>query len=178
MALKVFLGHGASGTAASMRPYVEGLAKHGIDAVALELPRHGRSPVRAELAVGSFFACGTGPAVVIGGRSYGGRVASLAAAQRAYAGLVCFSYPLHRPGHPELAKRIAHWPRISCPVLLLSGDRDPFARRDLLEEAVRRLPNGHLIAYPGAGHGLGGALPEALDAAAQFVRSLDSRSSR
>jgi len=178
MTLKVFLGHGASGTALSMRPYVEGLARHGIDAVALELPRHGRSPVRAERAVAAFFDAGSGPGLAIGGHSYGGRVASLAAAERAYAALVCFSYPLHRPGHPELAGRIAHWPRISCPVLLLSGDRDPFARPDLLEEAASHLSNGRLISYPGVGHGLGGALPLALDAAGEFLRSVQLRSSR
>ena len=39
------------------------------------------------------------------------------------------SYPLHRPGHPE-ELRTEHWSKISCPVLVLSGDRDQFARVD------------------------------------------------
>ena len=50
-----------------------------------------------------------------------------------YAGLVLFSYPLHPPGRPERTEaRIAHWPAIECPVLLLSGEADPFARIELL----------------------------------------------
>ena len=56
--------------------------------------------------------------VVVGGQSFGGRVASLAAAEpdAPYAALVLFSYPLHPPGSPEKADaRIAHWPDIHCP---------------------------------------------------------------
>jgi len=53
-------------------------------------------------------------------------MASLLAAAQPVAALILPSYPLHRPGHPE-ELRTAHWPRIECPVLLLSGGRDPFA---------------------------------------------------
>ena len=79
------------------------------------------------------------PWVVVGGQSFGGRVASLAAAEPGapYAALVLFSYPLHPPGSPEKAEaRTSHWPQIRCPVLLLSGESDPFAKIDLLRAAV------------------------------------------
>ena len=68
--------------------------------------------------------------------------------RRRYLALVCFSYPLHPPGSPERTDaRIAHWPAIRCPVLLLSGESDPFARIDLLRRNVATLPRrraGHL----------------------------------
>ena len=92
--------------------------------------------------------------VAIGGHSFGGRVASLAAAEPAapYLALVCFSYPLHPPGSPERTDaRIAHWPAIRCPVLLLSGESDPFARIDLLRRNVAMLPHGELVTYPRLG---------------------------
>ncbi|HEX5148821.1 MAG TPA: alpha/beta fold hydrolase, partial [Candidatus Limnocylindrales bacterium] len=120
MSVRCFLGHGASGTAASMAPFVTGLRARGVDAVAIDLPRR-----KAEDAVPAFHAVVPSAAdVAIGGHSYGGRVASLAAAEPGapYAGLVLFSYPLHPPGSPERTDaRISHWPSIRCPVLLLSG---------------------------------------------------------
>ena len=130
--MKVHLGHGASGNAASMRPFVEGLRRRGIDAGAVDLPKR-----KAEDAVPVWRAAvPDGPGTVAGGHSYGGRVASLAAAAGAgYAGLVLFSYPLHPPGQPNRTDpRIAHFPAIDCPVLFLSGESDPFARIELLRE--------------------------------------------
>ena len=101
-----------------------------------------------------------GPDVAVGGHSFGGRVASLAAAEpdAPYAALVLFSYPLHPPGAPERTEaRIAHWPSIRCPVLLLSGESDPFARIELLRapwallaaRRARHLPAAR--AHPQAG---------------------------
>jgi pimeloyl-ACP methyl ester carboxylesterase len=57
-------------------------------------------------------------------------------------------------------------------VLLLSGESDPFARIDLLREAVRRLPAAELVTYPRLGHTLKPVLEDALDRAAAFVRGL------
>lgn len=72
-----------------------------------------------------------------GGKSYGGRVASLAVADgMEVAGLVFYGYPLHPPGRPE-AIRVAHWPSIQVPCLFLQGSRDPFCTLDLLR---RHLP--------------------------------------
>jgi predicted alpha/beta-hydrolase family hydrolase len=191
--LHVYLGHGASGTAASMAPHVEGLHRRGYAATAVELPKR-----KAEEAIEAFRSqINGGRPIVIGGHSYGGRVASLlaggitgtergagkagslsagpvAALPRAdqIGGLVLFSYPLHRPGGPEIGLRSAHFANIRCPVLLLSGEADPFAQIDLLRQAVEMLPKGELITYPRLGHGLLPVLDDALDRTASFLASV------
>ena len=151
-----------------MTPYVEGLRARGITATAIDLPTR-----KAEDALPAFHVVvPSTPDVVVGGQSYGGRVASLAAAEPGapYAALVCFSYPLHPPGKPERTEaRIAHWPAISCPVLLLSGEADPFARIELLRTAVGLLPDAELVTYPRLGHGLKPVLDDALDQVATFL---------
>lgn len=163
--MKVVLGHGASGTAASMKPYVDGFKRRAIDAMAVDLPKN-----NAERAV-EVFVARAGRDVVAGGQSYGGRMASMAAVQVDFAGLVLFSYPLHRPGFPEQL-RTQHFASIRCPVLFMSGDRDPFARIDLLKKWAKVVPNGRLKIFPGQGHGLLKVLDQALDVAADFIRSI------
>ena len=167
--LRVYLAHGASGSAASMKPHVAGLTRRGIEAAAVQLPGK-----RAEAAIPAFRAAAPpSSATVIGGHSFGGRVASLLAAEEAYAGLVLLSYPLHAPGQQDRwDERTSHWPRIGCPVLVLSGDHDPFARLELLRDAVRRLPHAELVVYPGVRHGIGPVLDDALDRVAAFVQAL------
>lgn len=169
--MKVHLGHGASGNAASMRPFVDGLRRRGIDARAVDLPKR-----KAEEAVPAWRAAvPDGPGLVAGGHSYGGRVASLAAAAGAgYAGLVLFSFPLHPPGQPNRTEaRIAHFPDIDCPVLLLSGESDPFARIELLRDAVSRIGRAELVTYPRLGHTLKPVLDDVLDRVASFVVALE-----
>jgi pimeloyl-ACP methyl ester carboxylesterase len=171
MAATVYLGHGASGNAASMAPFVKGLRARGFEAEAVDLPKR-----KAEDVVSVWRAAAAGgPRVVAGGHSFGGRVASLAAAEpdAGYAALVLFSYPLHAPGHPERTDaRTAHWPSITCPVLLLSGEADPFARIELLRIAVGKLPDGRLITWPRLGHGVSPVLDEALDHVARFLEEV------
>jgi predicted alpha/beta-hydrolase family hydrolase len=173
MGLRCYLGHGASGTAASMTPFVAGLQARGLTAQAIDLPKR-----KAEDAVPAFhLVVPTAADVVVGGHSYGGRVASLAAAEpdAPYAGLVLFSYPLHPPGQPERTEaRIAHWPAIRCPVLLLSGESDPFARIELLRTAVGLLPSAELVTYPRLGHTLKPVLEDVLDRTARFIGALSS----
>lgn len=151
-----------------MAPFVGGLQQRGFDATAIDLPRR-----KAEEAVPAFHGAVPDDAdVVVGGHSFGGRVASLAAAEpdAPYAALVLFSYPLHPPGAPERTEaRIAHWPDIRCPVLLLSGESDPFARIELLRSLVPRLPNAELVTYPRLGHTLKPVMADALDRAAAFL---------
>ena len=89
--------------------------------------------------------------IVLGGRSMGGRAASIAVAEQACpaAGLVLLSYPLHPPGKPANL-RVDHLGAVTCPVLLIQGSRDPFGTP---AEFARELP------------ALGGSLTEAwLDA--------------
>ena len=173
MTLLTYLGHGASGTAESMRPFVEGLRARGFEATAIDLPKR-----KAEDAVPAFHkVVPSRPDVVVGGHSYGGRVASLAAAEpdAPYAALVLFSFPLHPPGGPERAEaRTAHLGSIRCPVLLLSGESDPFARIDLLRGAVERFGGpAELVTYPKLGHGLQPVLDDALDRVAAFLATID-----
>ena len=154
-----------------MTPFVDGLRARGITAEAIDLPKR-----KAEDALPAFHAVvPSATDVVVGGHSYGGRVASLAAAEDGapYAALVLFSYPLHPPGAPERTDaRIAHWPAIHCPVLLLSGESDPFARIELLRAVVARLHDAELVTYPGLGHTLKPVLDDALDRVARFLGAL------
>ena len=164
--MRVVLGHGASGSAASMKPYVVGFKRRGIDAIAVDLPRG-----NAERAVPIFIkTSGRGREVIGGGQSFGGRVASMAAIEADFGGLVLFSYPLHRPGHTDQL-RTEHLTSIQCPTLFLSGDRDPFARLELLKEAVKLVPNARLEIFKGQGHGLLEVLDQALDVATEFIHS-------
>jgi predicted alpha/beta-hydrolase family hydrolase len=75
--------------------------------------------------------------LIIGGRSMGGRAASMLAAEGFECdGLLLLAYPLHPAGQPEKL-RDAHLPAIRVPVLCLSGTRDPLCRRDLMEAALK-----------------------------------------
>ncbi len=168
--VSVYLGHGASGDAASMAPFVDGLRRRGIEAGAVDLPKR-----KAEDAVDAWRAAvPDGSGTIAGGHSYGGRVASLAAAAGAgYAGLVLFSFPCHAPGQPDrAAARVAHFPKITCPVLLLSGDADPFARIEILRAAVAQLPSATLVTYPRLGHTLKPVLDDVLDRVRGFIDAL------
>jgi predicted alpha/beta-hydrolase family hydrolase len=154
-----------------MKPFVDGLRARGFGAQAVDLPKR-----KAEEVVSVWRAVvPDGPGIAVGGHSFGGRVASLAAAEpdTTYEALVLFSYPLHPPGKPEnTAARIAHWPKIRCPVLLLSGEADPFAQVNLLRDAVKLLPNHELVTWPGLGHGVTPVLDDALDRVAAFLREI------
>ena len=67
--------------------------------------------------------------LVIGGKSMGGRIASLIADEVEVAGLVCLGYPFHPTGKPEKL-RVEHLKTIKTPTLILQGDRDPFGSRE------------------------------------------------
>lgn len=78
--------------------------------------------------------------LVLGGRSMGGRMCSLAVAEGLpAAGLVLISYPLHPPGKPENL-RTEHLPRLAVPCLFVHGTRDPFASPDELTAATVTIP--------------------------------------
>jgi predicted alpha/beta-hydrolase family hydrolase len=77
--------------------------------------------------------------LILGGRSMGGRAASMLAADGfPCAGLLLLAYPLHPAGRPEKL-RDAHLAKISVPTLCLNGTRDALCRRDLMDKVVARL---------------------------------------
>lgn len=87
------------------------------------------------------------------GKSFGGRMASMAVAEgMEAAGLVYLGYPLHPPGKPEKI-RDGHLYGLSLPMLFLQGSRDTFATQDLLEDVVRRIgPHARLEWIAGGDH--------------------------
>lgn len=89
---------------------------------------------------------------IIGGRSMGGRAASMLAADGfPCRGLLLFAYPLHPAGQPEKL-RVAHLPDIKVPVLCFNGTRDALCRRDLMEQYVP--PTWNMQWLEGADHSL------------------------
>ena len=94
--------------------------------------------------------------LVAGGKSMGGRMASMLAAERGpefpAKALVFLGYPLHPPGRPDRL-RDAHLPRIRVPMVFIQGSRDALARLDLMEALVERLrPLAHLHVVEGSDH--------------------------
>jgi predicted alpha/beta-hydrolase family hydrolase len=67
--------------------------------------------------------------LVIGGKSMGGRIASLIADEAGVEGLICLGYPFHPVGQPDRL-RIEHLRTIQTPTLILQGERDPFGNRE------------------------------------------------
>jgi len=147
-----------------------------------------RPPPRAERLVdevrSAVAAMPPGPRPLIGGKSMGGRVASLVAddlyAQGQIAGLVCLGYPFHPPNRPEQL-RTAHLEGLKCPTLIVQGERDPFGSR----AEIKAMPLSPAIRFHWAAdgdHDLGprGAsgytrkanLAAAADAIVDFAQSL------
>jgi predicted alpha/beta-hydrolase family hydrolase len=93
------------------------------------------------------------PRLIIGGRSMGGRAASMLAAKGfACDGLLLLAYPLHPEGKPEQL-RDAHLPDIAVPTLCLNGTRDALCRPDLMEQVLARVgPNFRMHWLEGADH--------------------------
>lgn len=113
---------------------------------------HATATWRAAMAVLSEAVPGV-PAVAAG-KSYGGRMASMAAASAEIdpAALVYLGYPLHPPGHPEKL-RAEHLGAIAARQLFLSGTSDPFVQpADQLERAVAACQAAHLQWIDGGGH--------------------------
>jgi predicted alpha/beta-hydrolase family hydrolase len=151
----VLLSHGAGGDAfgSGLAALGRGLAELGHETVRFNLPYReaGRSaPPPAERSVPGYRAAyedartkaapgwGSRPWAV-GGKSYGGRVASMAVAGGLdAAGLVFYGYPLHPPGRPE-SLRVDHWPSITVPCLFLEGTEDPFCNLVLLDKHIGSL---------------------------------------
>jgi predicted alpha/beta-hydrolase family hydrolase len=136
----VALAHGAGAPMDSpfMAAYAAGLAAAGLRVARFEFPymagrRRGeragpdREPVLREVwrsVIDEF-----GPErLVIGGKSMGGRMASLVADEAHVRGLVCLGYPFHPTGKPTQL-RVAHLAKLATPALIVQGERDPFGTR-------------------------------------------------
>jgi predicted alpha/beta-hydrolase family hydrolase len=108
--------------------------------------------VREEAAAAVAEAGVAADRLVLGGRSYGGRMCSMAVAEGLpAAGLVLLSYPLHPPGKPDKA-RTEHLGRLRLPVLFVSGDKDPFGSPDELEAAAEAIPGPVTFVWLRGGH--------------------------
>ena len=113
--------------------------------------------------------------LVLGGRSMGGRICSMAVADGLPAlGLVLVSYPLHPPGRlDKQAGRTAHFPRLDLPCLFVSGTSDSFGTRAELEAATAAIAGQVTHEWlEGGDHGLGGRDAKVAQAVAGWVDSL------
>jgi uncharacterized protein len=134
----VILAHGAGAPMDTdfMNFFAEGLAKQGLRVVRFEFPymaerrKTGKSrppdrePVLRETWLRVIESVNA-KSVFIGGKSMGGRIASLVADEAEVAGLICLGYPFHPTGKPEQL-RIEHLKTIKTPTLIVQGERDPF----------------------------------------------------
>jgi predicted alpha/beta-hydrolase family hydrolase len=151
-----------------------------------------RPPPKAERLVDEYRAAVAGIApgapLLIGGKSMGGRVASLVAdeldAAGRIAGLVCLGYPFHPPNQPTRL-RTAHLGDLACPALIVQGERDPFGSRAEVDAMMASGQLSSAIRFHWAGdgdHDLGprggsgftrkGNLAAAADAVAAFAKGL------
>jgi predicted alpha/beta-hydrolase family hydrolase len=110
--------------------------------------------------------------IAIGGRSMGGRAASIAVAEGLeVAALVLLSYPLHPPGKPD-SLRVEHFGGIDVPVLLVQGDRDPFGKPGEFAEHLQAIPGEvtqHWLTGPRSGHDPKGREDEIVPAVATWL---------
>ncbi|MGR2739826.1 alpha/beta family hydrolase [Billgrantia sp. Q4P2] len=142
---RLLIAHGAGAGQHSpyMRQLRDALAGQGVQTLAIEfgymqrMQREGRRipPSRIDRLVEELsrwcdiLTQPQGGTLWLGGKSMGGRAASLLAARDQAAGLVLCGYPFHPPSKPD-SLRLAHWPLIDCPTLVVQGTRDPFGTQE------------------------------------------------
>jgi predicted alpha/beta-hydrolase family hydrolase len=140
----IVLAHGAGAGMDSpfMNFFATALAKRGFRVVRFEFPYMAsqritgkkkppdREPVLRETWLKVVETLGT-KGLVIGGKSMGGRIASMVADEAGVAGLVCLGYPFHPVGKPDRL-RVVHLRTIKTPTLILQGERDKFGNREEL----------------------------------------------
>ncbi len=133
----VALAHGAGALMDSpfMATFAEGMAHEGFRVARFEFPYMAarretgikkppdRAPVLLETWRGVINALGPSN-LVIGGKSMGGRIASMVADEAGVRGLVCLGYPFHGPGKPMNPERVAHLENLKTPALFCQGTRD------------------------------------------------------
>lgn len=164
----VLLAPGAGGDldGVALTGLAETLADLGCTVVRINLPHHqaGRRAPRADRSVPAYAQlldaarAEVAPDAVwfAGGKSYGGRVATMAVAETdlGVAGLLLHGYPLHPPGKPDQL-RVDHWPQVPVRTLFLQGERDTFGTPSELEPHLTKLPRrATVLAVPGGDHSL------------------------
>jgi hypothetical protein len=141
--LKLVLAHGAGAAMDSpfMNVIAQGVAQAGVRVVRFEFPymkarREGgkkgapdREPVLCRAWLDVIDELGGAAHLVIGGKSLGGRIASVVADEAGVRGLVCLGYPFHPPGRPDRL-RTEHLKTMRTPTLIIQGTRDPFGARE------------------------------------------------
>jgi uncharacterized protein len=107
--------------------------------------------------------------IAVGGRSFGGRMCSMAVADGLEAAaLALVSYPLHPPGKPERL-RVEHFPALRVPCLFVSGRRDAFAAPDELERETAAIPGDVTLSFVDGDHSLRKSEGEAADVVASWL---------
>ncbi len=187
----VVLAHGAG--AMMDTPFMDtiatGLAKREMQVSRFEFPymakrrmdgkRRGPDPqkvlVATWLEVIDTFSSGL--SLFIGGKSMGGRMASMVAEAPGVTGVICLGYPFHPPGKPDRL-RTEHLETMTRPTLIVQGERDTFGRREevltySLDEAVQItwIPDGDHSFKPRkkSGHTEADNLQRAIEVTAEFV---------
>jgi len=141
--LTLVLAHGAGAPMRSpfLAAVARGVAAGGARVARFEFPymrarRSGgprgapdREPVLRESWLSAIAALGGAGRLAIGGKSLGGRIASMVADEAGVLGLVCLGYPFHPPGRPERL-RTKHLEALRTPALIVQGTRDPFGSRE------------------------------------------------
>jgi uncharacterized protein len=138
----LLLAHGAGAPMDSefMNMLAAALAGQGVRVLRFEFPymverRHNgkkRPPDRAPVLLQAFAAAldqAGGEKIFIGGKSMGGRMATMLAVERRCRGVICFGYPFHPPGKPDKT-RIDHFTDMQTATLICQGERDPFGTRE------------------------------------------------
>lgn len=182
-ALLLFPGAGSSSTHSSLVALEEGLAPLPVGRADFPYRKEGRrAPDRAPKLIATVrdeaadLVARSGIAadqLVLGGRSMGGRMCSLAVAEGLpAAALVLIAYPLHPPGRPEKL-RVDHFGDIRVPCLFISGTKDPFGTPDELESHTKAIagPVTH-VGIDGVGHELKRSDERIVDEVRAFVAAL------
>ena len=166
----LILAHGAGAPADStfMEELSAALEREGIGTIRFEFPymqkrrQDGkkrppdREPVLLEYFSGVIdrvrAELGSGSLILVGGKSMGGRMASILASRRDdIDGVICFGYPFHPPGKLD-RWRTAHFRDLNCPILVLQGTRDPFGKPDELADHQQELEAIDLRWVEGGNH--------------------------
>jgi len=196
-AITFAFAHGAGGAMDTpfMTKVAQGLGERGVRVVRFEFPymaarreakKKGGAPDRQPVLLDTYRQVieelGGGKRVAIGGKSMGGRMATMVADEMNVRGVVVFGYPFHPPGKPQQL-RTAHLETMRTPALFVQGTRDEFGTQDevgeyALSPSIRFawIRDGNHSLKPRAASGATetGNIEAAIEAAATFLKAIAS----